>query len=117
MNDVRNNVGYGRTAQNGVTKNNFSILHNELGESTEKLCLFASYTFTSEVAAYVLYYLSELKKEGFTIAFITTSRLTEASMDKLKSFCALIVERENVGIDFGSWKLGLQICNWAQNYK
>lgn len=118
MEDARKNADYEQAAENGIgKKSDFSILHNELGERIEKLCLFASYNFTDEVAAYVLYYLSELKKEGFTIAFITTSRLTEASMDKLKSFCALIVERENKGLDFGSWKLGLRICNWAQNCK
>jgi lipopolysaccharide biosynthesis protein len=117
MNDGRNNAANEQDALGDVSQNAFSILHNKLGERTEKLCLFASYNFTDEIAAYVLYYLSELKKEGFTIAFVTTSRLTDASMGKLKSFCELIVERENRGIDFGSWQVGLQICNWARNCK
>ncbi len=118
MADVRKNAAYEQAAQDGIIKkSDFSILHNGLGKTTEKLCLFASYSFTDEVAGYVIYYLAELAKEGFSIAFITTSTLQEASLHKLKPYCALIVERENKGLDFASWRLGLEICNWATDYK
>ncbi|HVG11778.1 MAG TPA: rhamnan synthesis F family protein, partial [Flavisolibacter sp.] len=92
----------------------FQVLHNELPSRPEKLCLFASYSFTGKVASYVFHYLDALKAEGFSIIFISTSKLTADCQEKLRSHCAAIIEKENAGLDFASWQCALKMSGWGQ---
>jgi len=73
-----------------------------------RFCIFASFDPQSRVADYVFHYVSQLCDLGFCIIFVTTSeQVRESDIDRLRSFCAYIVHRRNVGLDFGSWKIGL----------
>jgi lipopolysaccharide biosynthesis protein len=66
------------------------------------------------VDEYVFYYLDELKKAGFSIVFVSTSTLPQASVQRLSKYACIIAERENICPDFGSWKAGLSLLDWEK---
>jgi rhamnosyltransferase len=80
--------------------------YNGLKTNSEKACLFASWDPTGKVDPYVFHYLNEIKKQGFDIYFCTTSEseIIEIDLINLKKICVKIIRRENIGIDFYSWK-------------
>ncbi|HEY0060027.1 MAG TPA: hypothetical protein VGB56_12905, partial [Flavisolibacter sp.] len=47
----------------------FTVLHKSPILPGGKLCLFASFSFSGEVADYVHYYLSALRAEGYALVF------------------------------------------------
>lgn len=70
-----------------------------------RICLFSHFDQESKVTPHTIRYLAALFDLGFDIAFCSTSQhLDDATVVKLKKFCHLVVVRENVGFDFGSWK-------------
>lgn len=72
------------------------------------LCLFSHFDPEDQVDPYVIYYLQSLKDLGVEILFISTCRsLRETDLDQLKALCFRIILRENLTLDFGSWKTGL----------
>jgi len=79
-----------------------------------KACIFSSFSFSGEVEEYIFYYLDELKKAGFSILFVSTSILPKASVQRLSQYACLIIERENICPDFGSWKAGLSLLDWEK---
>jgi len=79
-----------------------------------KACIFSSFSFSGEVEEYVYYYLDELKKAGFSTVFVSTSTLPQASVKCLSQYVCLIIERENICPDFGSWKAGLSLLDWEK---
>ena len=72
------------------------------------LCLFAHFDKDAIVDDYVLHYLAALKGLSFSIVFITTSPLSADEQAKLAGLCDDVILRENAGLDFASWALGLQ---------
>jgi lipopolysaccharide biosynthesis protein len=73
-------------------------------EGKRKICFFSHYSNTSEINQSVLHYLQCLKDCGFYIAFCTTSKShSDNTLENLKSICSLVIKRENLGLDFGSW--------------
>lgn len=73
-------------------------------ERATRLVFFAHYDRENIVAPHVLWYLHALRDAGFTIVFITTSRLPPSEWDKVR-FCAAFHERANDGgRDFSCWK-------------
>lgn len=95
---------------------NYHIKFKDASQPSGDVCLFSSYSFTETVDEYVYYYLDALKKAGFSIAFISTSRLKDTCIAKIKQYAFLIVERENKCPDFGSWKLGLYLLDWCRKF-
>lgn len=83
---------------------------------SKDVCLFSSYSFSGIVEDYVFHYLEKLKEAGFDIVFVSTSRIENNCLDRLKGYCFLVVERENKCPDFGSWKVGLSLLNWGQDF-
>lgn len=74
----------------------------------DNLCVFASYSATSQIAPYVLHLLRQLHKAGYAISFVTTSaKIEDDDLNALSSLCLSIIQRKNCGLDFGSWKTGL----------
>ena len=69
------------------------------------ICFFAHFDIHGQVAQYVLDHLKILKKMNFDIIFVSTG-LSIEYIDALKSLCAKIIIRKNIGLDFVSWKLG-----------
>jgi len=88
-----------------------AIRYKEEVSDLSDVCLFSSFSFSGNVEEYVFYYLSELKKAGFSIVFISTSALENSCLERLSQFAFLIIERENRCPDFGSWKAGLSMLN------
>lgn len=99
------------------SKDSYTILYDQLqNRATDKLCLFASFSFTGFVADYVLYYLEQIKNEGYAIAFVSTSNIQDECLQKLQQSCSLIIERKNQGLDFASWQCALKVCDWGKEF-
>jgi lipopolysaccharide biosynthesis protein len=69
-------------------------------------CLFAHFDKDNKVADYVLHYLGEIKRLGFSVVFISAARLGEPDLERVRDCCDDIILRENAGLDFGSWAEG-----------
>jgi len=70
------------------------------------VCLFAHYDKDDKVDEYVLRYLEKIKELHFSIIFISTARLAETVVERLRADCSDVILRENTGLDFGSWSAG-----------
>jgi lipopolysaccharide biosynthesis protein len=68
-----------------------------------RLCFFAHYHPRGVVADYVLHYLAALAEAGFTVVVLSTADLPEVEQAKLRGAAAMLIMRENVGLDFGGW--------------
>jgi len=75
-----------------------------------QVCLFATYDRDGIVDDYVLYYLSKIQAAGMLCVLVATRPFASKSeLKKAAPFCAAIIERENIGLDFGSWRTALLI--------
>jgi lipopolysaccharide biosynthesis protein len=95
----------------GVGKNPTVRLHKKGLPSnySRPVCFFSSYDKESIVRKSVYYYLNEIIQAGFDIVFISTSdAITDEDLKKLSACCVTVINRENSGIDFYSWKTGLE---------
>ena len=73
--------------------------------NSAKLCLFVTYDPQNIIDDYVVHYISQLAHSGFEIFVISTSaELPECERAKVSPYCAKIIHRKNLGLDFGSWK-------------
>lgn len=74
-----------------------------------KVCLFAHYDNNEQIKDYVLFYLSKIKEIGFDIIFISTAPISDkVSYKKLNQLCNVVIHRDNIGYDFGSWAEGIK---------
>lgn len=73
-----------------------------------RLALYAHYNPSQQLPRHVFHYLSELRKLGFTVCFISNSALDEASVTELEEFCERIIQRENSGFDFAMWQTAME---------
>lgn len=69
-------------------------------------CLFAHFDKDNKVADYVLHYLTEIKRWGFSIVFISSAQIGGLERERLGACCDDVIVRENAGLDFGSWSCG-----------
>jgi len=85
-------------------------------EPSQKLCLFAHYDVQGQIAPYVLYYLECLKNLGaHTVLISTAPNLNDSEVSKALPYCSQVIQRKNLGLDFGSWKIGLlETPGWKQ---
>ncbi|WP_428486361.1 rhamnan synthesis F family protein [Rhodopila sp.] len=68
------------------------------------IALYVHYSTTGRVSAMVLDQLGFLRQSGFAIVFISmAARIPEADWQAVRQVCALLVQRENFGRDFGAW--------------
>lgn len=72
------------------------------------LCLFAHYDRDDVIDAYVVTYLSSLRKAGVDIVLITATGDPE-ELDKVRPLVKRILVKNATGRDFGSWRLALSI--------
>ena len=69
-----------------------------------RIALYVHYSATGRVSEMVRYQLSLLGQFGFAIVFISTAeRIPEDDWQAVRGLCALVVQRENFGRDFGAW--------------
>ena len=75
--------------------------------TSSHICLFAHYDLNGIIDDYVIYYLKELAKVQLDIVFITVcEKINDKELIKIKKYVTHVVVRENIGYDFGSWKIG-----------
>jgi lipopolysaccharide biosynthesis protein len=72
----------------------------------QNVCLFAHFDRHDKVSEHVLRYLREIKELQFSVVFISTARLSNVEIERLRADCSDVILRENEGLDFGSWSLG-----------
>ncbi len=76
--------------------------------SSEKLCIFSHFDRNHLIDEYVIYYLQELHKLGCDIVFVSGSEQLEIKeIEKISALCKRIIIKQNIGLDFCAWKLGL----------
>lgn len=68
-----------------------------------RLCFFSHFDADGRIDDYVLHYLRELRGAGFVVVFVTTAALVPGEAARVDGLCAAVVERDNVGLDFGGW--------------
>lgn len=77
--------------------------------------VFAHFDPTNRVDENCIHYLKELRKHSAEIIFVTTSQLDEMECLKINSLVNKIIQRENIGMDFCSYKAGvleLELKEW-----
>lgn len=88
----------------------------EIGKMDNRAVVFAHFDKHNIVDDYVIFYLSELKKNSRTIIFVSTSSLSEEEKARLDGICSIVITRPNIGYDFFSWKTGLAQLRNLENY-
>ncbi len=88
-------------------------------KNNQKLAFFSHFDKNNKIAPYVIYYLESLRRQGFDIVFISTcNHFEEMELNKIKPICESIICRKNIGLDFGSWKVGMYLYKHKlANYK
>ncbi len=73
-----------------------------------RVAVFVHYDRRGVVHDFVLHHLRQLHDLGFAIVFVSNApRLSEAQVELLRTQCALVIRRDNVGYDFGAYKEGI----------
>lgn len=73
-----------------------------------KVCIFAHFDPHDSVDTYVMAYINSLYDLGFEILFVSSAvKLQQEDIEALKQKCIKIIVKENIGYDFGSWKIGI----------
>lgn len=86
-----------------------NVLHSKSTKSNNRMwCVYSQFNKNGRVEAYVYDALNTIKNSGLEVIFVTTSRLDKTSdQDKLFEICNTVIVRENIGYDFGSYKVGI----------
>lgn len=79
----------------------------------KRAVVFVHYDRDNLVDEYVYFYLEALQKNTSHLVFVTTSKIPAQDHAKISKYATLI-ERENVGYDFMSYKVGLESFNYTQ---
>jgi len=83
---------------------------------SRELCYFAGYSWFLEYPDYIFYYLEKIRESGFEIVFISSSGIGPLSVERLENFCSVIIEKENKGVDFGAWKIALELTGYGRDF-
>lgn len=81
----------------------------------KKIAIFAHYDKDNKLKDYVIYYLAQLTSVCDNIVFVTTSKILDSDKFKLQKYCTEIIERENIGHDFFSYKAGIEVIYNLEN--
>jgi hypothetical protein len=69
-----------------------------------RIALYVHYSATGQVSEMVRCQLGLLRQFGFAIAFVSMAeRIPAADWQAVRQLCAVVVQRENFGRDFGAW--------------
>nr|WP_294550739.1 rhamnan synthesis F family protein [uncultured Rhodopila sp.] len=83
----------------------------------KRIALYVHYSPGGQVSEMVRRQLSLLSGSGFSIVFISmAARIPEDDWQAVRQLCALVVQRENFGRDFGAWHdlMPEVISRWAE---
>lgn len=75
--------------------------------SKKKIAFFVHYDKNDNLLEEDIYYIKELKKIMKYLVFITNSNLSEDNLNLINQYVDKVIQRENIGFDFGAWKDGL----------
>lgn len=96
------NIGYNKKV----------IINRTLGKHEKQICLFSHYDKDALIEDYVVNYLNELRQLDIKIIFISTANdLKDKEINKIKKYCNVVIEKENIGLDFGAWASGIEYLN------
>ena len=89
-----------------------TILETIRGQQTlgqkKRLCLMAHFDAFGRFHECLQYYIRHLNERGFEIVLCSTApRLDPHDLAAITPYCSLILRRENIGLDFASWKAAL----------
>jgi len=73
-----------------------------------RVTLFAHFDVDDRVKPYVTEYLGRLRQVSPRIVFVSTSRLAESELDKVRPHVEKVFVRDNAGYDFGMWQHALE---------
>jgi Rhamnan synthesis protein F len=74
-----------------------------------RVAIFCHFDRGGIVREHVLQYIRSLNAAGFSIALVSNSgRLKPAALEEIRSLCAAVLVRRNVGYDFGAWRDALE---------
>jgi len=79
----------------------------------DRVALFAHFDPDDRVRPYVVHYLAKLREVCGRIVFVTTSRPSEADLERVRPFAQQIFVKDNAGYDFGMWKHALDHADLA----
>ena len=75
-----------------------------------RVAIFIHFDAGGAVRPYVQQYLSALREAGLSVVFVTNSgRLRAEAMAALRTLCAGVIVRRNVGYDFGAMREGIDL--------
>jgi hypothetical protein len=77
-----------------------------LNELSANLCVFCSFA-PKGILNSTWKYLEEIKENGFSIHLLSTAPLSESDLNRLKTLCYKITEKENFGQDFACYKISI----------
>ncbi len=84
-------------------------LHADEETAVNRVIIFAHFDPDDRLDPYVVHYLKALSNLG-RIVFVSTSRLAKGDMDVVRKIACSATTRPNIGYDFMSWKLGIEIA-------
>jgi lipopolysaccharide biosynthesis protein len=77
-----------------------------LTPTKKRLCFFSHFDPDGKIDDYVVFYLKNLVQLGADILFVSTSEnLLETELEKVLPYCIHLIQRKNISLDFGSWKI------------
>ena len=71
------------------------------------LAIYAHWSPTGQVSPMVLRQIDAWWAENFNVIFVSNSYIRPPELDLLKHLCSIILQRENIGYDFGAWADGI----------
>lgn len=74
----------------------------------KRLLLYVHYNKYDQISNHVFYQLKAVRLLYETIVFISNSSISNEYRNKLSGYVDNIIQRENVGFDFGAWRDGMQ---------
>jgi hypothetical protein len=75
------------------------------GADATQIALYVHYSYTGHVSEMVRYQLTLLGQSGFSIVFISMAeRIPDPDWQAVRHLAALVVQRQNFGLDFGAWR-------------
>jgi lipopolysaccharide biosynthesis protein len=77
-------------------------------DDVSKVTIFVHFDRGGRVHDYIIYYLEALQEAGYEIVFVSNGRdLEPVAIARIEPLCAAILERRNIGYDFGAYRDGL----------
>ena len=81
---------------------------SQVDSKSTRWCVYAHYDKRNQIQEYVYHALAKIRDSGFSICFVSTNESFGSDVvSRLASLVSIVIRRENLGYDFGSYKAGL----------